>query len=177
MSALTQFKAAKSYRDAEAAWTDFLIACGSFFSKLQEGAKGANASEYWYGLKKHQRKSDPILNYLHKARNSDEHGIEYVTARGDDGGFNLGFGEKKEFIIQAVDPDTLLPIDDPGLISKGWSYGPHVKLIRVFDRKHKTFCDPPYSAIFPGADPAVVGDDALEKLAEILREAEGMLQH
>ena len=63
-AALAQFKAARSYRDAEAAWTDFLIACGSFFSKLQEGAKGVDASEYWYGLKKYQRKTDPILNYL-----------------------------------------------------------------------------------------------------------------
>ena len=57
------------------AWGDFLIAAGAVYSKLEQGAKGHPASEPWFGAKKAQRKADPLLAYLHQARNVEEHGI------------------------------------------------------------------------------------------------------
>jgi hypothetical protein len=171
--ALRDFKAAKDYGPAEAAWTDFLLACNTFFSKLEQGAKGTSQSEYWFGLKRRQRKDDSVLSYIHKARDVDEHGIVRVTARGIDGGFNLGFGEKREFFIQGLD-DNKEPIDHPDQRATGWSYGPYVKLVPVYVRRERKKYDPPYKVVFPAADPAVVGDAALKLLAIVLSEAEAL---
>jgi hypothetical protein len=59
----------------ESAWIDLITALGTFYSKLEQGAKGVNKSSAWFGRKKNERKSDPLLAYVHHARNSAEHGI------------------------------------------------------------------------------------------------------
>jgi len=63
------------YATFERAWSDFLLACAGIYSKLEQGAKGCGISEGWFGRKKHDRKKDELLRYLHHARNVDEHGI------------------------------------------------------------------------------------------------------
>jgi hypothetical protein len=103
--------ASKNYRDAEEAWNDFLIAASGIYSKLEQGCKGNPKSEPWFGRKKHERKTDLLLCYLHHARNSSEHGIERVvgqTPPNMDGlGRQLAFNERTEtFHFQAHDPDT-----------------------------------------------------------------------
>jgi hypothetical protein len=66
----------------EGAWVDFLLAASSIYSKLEQGAKhGSGKSAAWFGRKKSQRKTDPLLRYIHHARNAEEHGIERVTRR------------------------------------------------------------------------------------------------
>jgi hypothetical protein len=77
LAALTQ---ARTFADADSAWSDFLLASSGVYSKLEQGAKGAGKSEAWFGRKKYERKHDPLLRYIHHARNADEHGIEPVTA-------------------------------------------------------------------------------------------------
>jgi hypothetical protein len=72
--------ASASYPQFASAWSDFLIACGGVYSKLEQGSKGCGVSEGWFGRKRHDRKTDALLRYLHHARNSDEHGIEPTTA-------------------------------------------------------------------------------------------------
>ena len=48
--ALTNLKAAKNFAAAEKAWTDFLIAAGAFYSKLEQGGKvSGGASSAWFG--------------------------------------------------------------------------------------------------------------------------------
>jgi hypothetical protein len=32
-----------------------------------------------YGRAKHERRNDPLLSYIHHARNADEHGIKDIT--------------------------------------------------------------------------------------------------
>jgi hypothetical protein len=78
--ALAALSAAKAIEEAEAAWTDFLIAAATIYSKLEQGAKGSGRCEGWFGQKKKARKDDQLLRYLHFARNSNEHGIERVVA-------------------------------------------------------------------------------------------------
>jgi hypothetical protein len=56
-----------------------LLALNATFSKLEQGAKGCGKSEGWYGEHKHVRRKDPLLAYLHQARNSDEHGLSPVS--------------------------------------------------------------------------------------------------
>lgn len=67
----------KAYRIA---WSDFLSQASRIYNTLEQGAKGCNASEPWYGRKRHERRKDPLLSYIHHARDSDEHGIDYVVA-------------------------------------------------------------------------------------------------
>ena len=169
--ALAVLAGAKSFHDAESAWFDFLIGCGSAFNQLEQGAKGYGRSEAWYGRVKHLRKNDPVLRYVHFARNSDEHGNKYVTARHPDGGLNLGFGERREFTITAVDPATGARSKDPGLNSKAWMYGPHLKLVRAHSRLHGDYCDPPYAEVDPPGEPYAFGLVAVSKIDAILQEA------
>ncbi len=60
----------------EYAWWRFLLAASGFYSKLEQGAKGHGQSMAWYGRVKHVRKKDPLLSYLHHARDGEEHSIE-----------------------------------------------------------------------------------------------------
>jgi hypothetical protein len=70
-----------AFADAESAWSDFLSAASTIYSKLEQGAKTSGKSAAWFGRKKKDRKDDPLLSYIHHARNSDEHGIENITSR------------------------------------------------------------------------------------------------
>jgi len=78
-ASMEKMKAAKSHSEFEAAWTDFLMAAGRVFTKLEQRAKTSGPSKAWYGRQKHLRRNDPLLSYLHHARNIDEHGLEPVT--------------------------------------------------------------------------------------------------
>jgi hypothetical protein len=70
--ALSALRSATTVEDAEEAWTDFLLAASTIYSKLEQGSKGYAKTEPWFGKKKKERKDDPLLRYLHYARNSDE---------------------------------------------------------------------------------------------------------
>ena len=72
-------RSSTTLEDMEEAWTDFLIAVSAIYSKLEQGAKGNSKSEGWFGRKKRERRKDPLLKYLHAARNSNEHGIERIV--------------------------------------------------------------------------------------------------
>ncbi len=101
-------RAAKNYEGAEEAWSDFLLAASTIYSKLEQGSKSKGSSGGWFGRKKKERKDDPVLRYLHYARNSDEHGIERVAARGGNlvditaGNEPLKFNERREKLINTV---------------------------------------------------------------------------
>lgn len=168
--ALVELKYASDYSTSEAAWTDFLIASNGIFSQLEQGAKSSSKSVAWFGRVRHRQKKDPILRYIHFARNSDEHGIEYVTERHSDGGFNLKFGERHEFIIRPYDPATGVEGEE----SIGWAYGPHIKLARAKDRRYGDFCDPPYAFVDPPGEPHALGIAALQILSSVLSEAEDL---
>ncbi|WP_168727263.1 MULTISPECIES: hypothetical protein [Sphingomonas] len=71
---------ATTFEETEAAWTDFLVWSARIYNKLGKGSRGNNASENWYGLIKKERKDDPVLRYIHHARNTDEHGIERILS-------------------------------------------------------------------------------------------------
>lgn len=79
-AALQDLETSKSYDVARRSWYDFLLRSNAVFSILEQGAKGSNRSENWVGVRKHQRKSDPLLCYLQHARNADEHNVQSVTA-------------------------------------------------------------------------------------------------
>ena len=72
---------ATNYADFEAAWTDFLVSTNAIYTILEVGAKGSPQSRQWFGRKKIERRNDPLLQYLHQARNADEHGMAPVADR------------------------------------------------------------------------------------------------
>jgi hypothetical protein len=93
--AVDKMRATKSHPEFELAWSDFLMAAGRVYSKLEQGSKTKQGSKTngrstaWFGRQKHTRKTDPLLSYLHHARNIDEHGLEPVTKL-QPGGIGIG---------------------------------------------------------------------------------------
>jgi hypothetical protein len=61
------------------AWSEFLSAAHRIFSKLEQGAKTNGTSGAWFGRRIHERRTDPLLAYIHHARNSDEHGLAELS--------------------------------------------------------------------------------------------------
>jgi hypothetical protein len=76
---LKDLEASKDYDSSRRHWYDFLISSNAIFSVLEQGAKGNNSSQSWFGRKKGERRTDPLLSYLHHARNADEHNVPSVT--------------------------------------------------------------------------------------------------
>lgn len=56
-----------------------MLALNAAFLKLEKGARGCGKSEGWINRHKNTRRTDPLLAYLHQARNVDEHGLEPVS--------------------------------------------------------------------------------------------------
>lgn len=60
-------------------WAEFLSAAGSFYAILEQASKISDHGKSWFGRKKHERKSDPLLSYVHHARNTEEHGVAPIA--------------------------------------------------------------------------------------------------
>lgn len=79
--ALKRLESARTLDEADSAWLDLLLAGNGVYSKLEQGSKCNGKATAWFGRAKKARKDDPLLSYMHHARNSDEHGIEDITKR------------------------------------------------------------------------------------------------
>lgn len=173
--ALADLNAAEYFDDAESAWSDFLLAASGIYSKLEQGAKGYAKSEPWFGAEKSLRKKDPLLRYIHFARNSDEHGIERVTDRSL-ANMNLKFNERHPMRAQRLDKETEQPVGDPFDVVVA---GPTIKLVRVSDTRFGDFADPPETHLgrvvpFGSSFPHDVGKVALEYLRSMIARAEAL---
>jgi hypothetical protein len=141
----TNLQNAKSFVEAELAWSAFLMAASTVYSKLEQGTKGSGKCQGWYGRKKKERKDDPLLRYLHFARNSDEHGIEFGTYRnvpmvGDFAIPEEFFGQDIPIEIEGIDSITKKP---DGERRQGTLAGPNIVLQTVTDSRYGDKCDPP----------------------------------
>src|SRR4051794_1216811 len=72
-------KATGDLATKQAMWAEFLLAVSGIYSMLKAGAKGNGWSGAWVARKLQERHDDPLLSYLHHARDAEEHGIEAVT--------------------------------------------------------------------------------------------------
>jgi hypothetical protein len=61
-------------------WAQFLSSFNTIFSKLEQGAKKSGRSNAWFGRLKNLRRNDPLLRYLHHARNQENHGLNNGTS-------------------------------------------------------------------------------------------------
>ena len=178
--AFQAMKTAKTLDDTEEAWTDFLVAASAIYSKLGEGAKGNSKSKAWFDKKKAERRNDPLLHYLHRARNSNEHGIKrVVTTTGpnhDLTGRELGVNERIPTEAEFFNPDTLEATSER---IKGVLAGPTLKPIRAHDSRFNDYCDPPTSHLGKPIEFAEFSDSLAEAVLPYLRalvkEAEALL--
>jgi hypothetical protein len=101
-NAVAAIDAGTALADMHSAWWTFLLAASGVYLKLEQGAKGNGKSESWFGKVKHLRKTDPLLSYIHQARNCDQHGI-------DDSSFTAVTATSTHpdvEIIQSLDPNN-----------------------------------------------------------------------
>lgn len=63
----------RNLSEARRGWSAFLSHANRVFSKLEQGAK-TSASSPWYGTIIRARKRDPLLQYIHQARDAENHG-------------------------------------------------------------------------------------------------------
>lgn len=124
---LKKLKNANARSEANRRWSDFLIACAGVYNKLEQGAKSSGSSEAWFGRKKHERKSDGLLSYLHHARNAEEHSLQQITGESTgaffvhgsmfvtplgDGQFKFDRTNKPGSFTMVKSRLTLLPVKD-----------------------------------------------------------------
>jgi hypothetical protein len=75
-----RLRRATSREDAEDAWADFLTHAGKVYGKIRAACHGHPLDWGWWGKKLDERDRDPLLLYVHKARNSDTHRLESIAA-------------------------------------------------------------------------------------------------
>jgi hypothetical protein len=79
--AASRLQLSASHDDLEGAWEDFLTHASTFFSAIEQGSKATQPDKNWFGPKKHERRTDPLLSYIHHARDAEQHGLGRITKR------------------------------------------------------------------------------------------------
>jgi len=106
--ALSELEQCENYRDFCDLWYSFLAPAKNVYTTLEQGAKASAQSRQWFGVKKSERKNDPLLQYLFQARNQDEHGLAAISEHTGD---STAIGVSKPGYSNAIRLD--------GVIGKG----------------------------------------------------------
>ena len=169
-------QSATSFATAEVAWSAIILAHNVIYSKLEQGSKGNKRSEQWFERQKHRRRKDPLLSYLHYARNVDEHGLEFITHRNVP---HIGSTPIPENRFGQEIPVTFHKVDEYGRTTgpeiKGTIAGPNLILVRVTDDRFKDSRNPPTEHLgckIKDPTPQVVAKLALEFSTKLIGEAE-----
>jgi hypothetical protein len=174
-NALQALNEATDYQSAENAWSDLITAASTIYSKLEQGSKTNGTSAAWFGRKKKERRDDPLLRYLHYARNSDEHGVELIVEKA---GNQAAFGRKLKF-GEKVPVKVRLATQKDEEATDGMLYGPTIGLVRVHDKRFNDGCDPPMQHLGQEIcvqDNSIYGKArlAVEFLRKLVAEAEAL---
>lgn len=79
--AVAQMRTAGSFEAYEAAWRQFLQEINKVWKKVELECKKNSKFKAWRVKYVELRKTDPLLCYLHHARNSEEHTLTEITKR------------------------------------------------------------------------------------------------
>jgi hypothetical protein len=179
---------ANGFRSYSEAWSQFLAQVSRFYSKMEQGAKGCNKSEPWFGRRKRERKTDQLLSYLHHARDSDEHGLEDVC-RIRVKGASLKFPQTQEVrasIMMRMNEDGTMDIRNPSVTTPDGTFDqveledPRFVLVTVRDDRFGDKFDPPVMHLghpIVGREPPILASLALRYLDEFLADAETLPTH
>ena len=180
--AVSDMAAATNFKAYEQAWSQFLTQASRFYSKIEQGAKGCKVSEPWFGSKKHERRKDALLSYIHHARDCDEHTIDNTTAISadmltgtydKDDGFKVSF----EFMVDGNGRQHFRNVKATGKDGEALPYelvNPRMVLLTVHDRRYGDKFDPPLmhrTRPIVDTTPRGVAQLALTYLREMLSEA------
>jgi hypothetical protein len=78
--ALERMKKASSFQDFEDAWKELLSGIEKVWTKTEhECATRSSKFKPWQGKYTSARRNDPLLRYLHHARNADQHTIQQIV--------------------------------------------------------------------------------------------------
>ena len=172
-TSIQSMESATKLSEVEAAWSDFLTASHRLHSKLEQGAKDGNKSNNWWDGVKHQRKTDPVLQYTHQARHVDEHGLAAITDR-DPASLALGVGPGTWMFDGKIGPGGVMKVTAmggqvPGLSKFVELKAASVKLVKVTNRG--VTYDPPMGADGKPLTPTEAANLAFDHLARIVEEA------
>src|SRR5262249_41256727 len=132
-ASLAAMRGAKSYAEFRAGWSDFLLAGGRVYTKLEQGAKSNNKSAAWFGKQKHERRTDPLLSYIWHARNADEHGLAEITEH-TPGGIGIGSTGQTHIKSMAISGRKITHLDATGSPLVVTITPDRVRLMQVIDR-------------------------------------------
>jgi hypothetical protein len=166
-----------SMEDFRSDWTDFLLASNAVYSCLEQGAKRKPQSQQWFGQLKNERRKDPLLQYIHQARNADEHGLAAVFEPSDDGFVEVGGPGVTVYGATIIeDGNTVFNEKWPEGLTGGKVFNNRrPELVRVRDDRFGDEFDPPESHLgnpINGRNPVLVARAALDYQRKILEIAE-----
>lgn len=181
--ALSRLEVAQTLDTADSAWSDLLLTGNAVFSKLEQGSKANGKAAGWFGRVKKLRKDDPLLSYMHHARNSEEHGIEDITRR-------MKAGQATLTIREPFDPKKLEGVQirigtsrsghvhvsssNEDVITPKMYDQPEIALVRVADPRFNDYFDPPFEHLGqPLADqsPSTVGRLFVAYITQLIEDA------
>jgi hypothetical protein len=173
---IERIKASHDFPSFSSAWTDFLLAANGIYTALELGATENARARQWFGRKKAERRTDPLLRYVHQARNADEHGLEPIA---EHVGGSLAIGVSGPGFARGIRLDgsleTGLRVQSlDGLPVRIQQTFPHPKLITVHDSRFGDSFDPPTSHLgndLPNDSPFTVASFALAYLSSLVDEA------
>jgi hypothetical protein len=175
---------ASTYKEFRIAWTKFLLALNATYSKLEQGSKGGGKSEGWWGRLKNRRRTDPLLQYLHQARNTDEHGIvpvsKLVPQQIGIGSIKPGVNNMEFGSINISEKGIFLGPNSKGEIPDVTIYPPYAELVTVIDTKHNNVYEPPtvhLQKTLEDTSPLGVARAGLNFLKSALEDARTLDQH
>lgn len=151
--ALERLEQATSNKERETAWSEFLLASHALYSKLEQGSKGCGKSQAWFGRKKHERKNDELLRYIHHARNTDDHGMMGTTLAG----VEIRVLEGTIYNIEPVIQDREVGLVTTGSIGAKTETTQYLALKMVHDDRYGDDFMPPRVHL---GKPIRAGDDA-----------------
>lgn len=161
-AAVSKLETAQTFEQINDAWFDFLIASSGVYEQFREGCKSSPKSTTWYAQKKGERKKDRLLQYVHQARNSDYHGIQYVTE------------PEPELRLAGYGDGRLASFSTGGLVTVT---GTTARLITVVNTDYGDRFDPPTShqgKPLSNPSPIIVARLTMTYLEQLVAEAEAL---
>jgi hypothetical protein len=160
-------------------WSNFLSAANAVYEALKKGKKGFLKSEEWFAKKRRERRLDPLLNYMHHARNASEHGLHAVLEKGSEPRGEAVFsGRGEDWESEWTDEGYVALLKEPdGTTRRVQFTPPDYRLIRVYDDRSDTWFAPPTEHLgkpLQSTTPLAVGKLWLDYLARMIDEAEAL---
>jgi hypothetical protein len=159
-------------------WANFLNAGNSVYEALAKGSKATPQSRQWFGAKKRERRTDPLLNYMHQARNAAEHGLNELlllgpTPRGRDA-IALHAGKSWDTCQNREGVSAIFTNAD-GSTARVQLTPPDWRLRPVYDDRSDAWTDPPNAHLgktLRSQTPVAVGLKWMAYLKRMIAEAE-----